>query len=159
MPYAFFKVRAHDEGAESERLNAFLRSHRVLAVRNEWVAAAENSFWALCVDFHEGFAPSAGSGERAASPRRIDYKEVLPEDQFAVFVKLRELRKRIAEDEGVPVFTVFTNEQLAEMVKRECRTATDLRKIDGVGEARAGKYAERFLALLAGAAEPSPPLP
>jgi hypothetical protein len=43
MPYAFFKVRANEDGSEAARLNAFLRSHRILAARNDWVVPPSRS--------------------------------------------------------------------------------------------------------------------
>ena len=49
---------------------------------------------------------------------RIDYKEVLDEKTFALFSKLREKRKVLAEKDAVPVYSVFTNEQLAQMAQR-----------------------------------------
>ena len=49
----------------------------------------------------------------------------------------------IAKDEAVPVYMVFTNEQLAQMVRRRPSKA-DLDKIAGVGEARIQKYGDAF---------------
>jgi superfamily II DNA helicase RecQ len=57
------------------------------------------------------------------------------------------LRKEIAAAEAVPVYTIFTNEQLATMVREHVITKGDLEKIAGVGDARVLKYADRFLAV------------
>lgn len=127
-------------------MNRFLRSHRVLSVDRRWVEQGPDSFWSFCVDYLEpgqdGTASNRGSGERG----RVDYREVLKPDEFALFVKLRALRQEIAKDEAVPVYMVFTNEQLAQMVRLKARSKADLNKIAGVGEARIQKYGERFLA-------------
>lgn len=144
MALKFFHVPCRGGGSEEADLNRFLRSHRVLAVERELVVDGAASYWALCVDFLD-------SGAEAAAPggSKIDYKEILPPEQFTVFARLRLVRKELAEKEGVPVFAVFTNEQLAEMVKQPCKTAADLRKIDGIGEARVEKYGAAMLAALA----------
>ena len=71
---------------------------------------------------------------------KIDYKDVLKPEEFAVFAKLRDLRKQIAQAEAVPVYTIFTNEQLADMVRAKVTTRAGLGKIDGIGEARVEKY-------------------
>ncbi len=127
MPYQLFKIRANDDGSETEQLNGFLRAHRILAVRNEWVAAGEDSFWAFCIDYLEpGRGKSALGG---GSAQRIDYKEVLKPEEFEVFARLRHLRKDTAEKEGIPVFAIFSNEQSAEMSRRGCQTDADLREI------------------------------
>ncbi|MEM7600331.1 MAG: HRDC domain-containing protein, partial [Verrucomicrobiota bacterium] len=85
---------------------------------------------------------------RSPSDRRIDYKEVLAPDDFAIFTRLREERKRLAEVEGVPVYAIFSNAQIAEMITSDCRTAEQLRGIEGIGEAKIGKYADAFLKIL-----------
>jgi len=84
------------------------------------------------------------SNKNTGRKSRIDYKEVLNEQDFALFSKLRELRKQIAEKEGIPVYAVFTNEQLAEIVRRKVKTKTEMRKIEGIGEAKVEKYGTIF---------------
>jgi superfamily II DNA helicase RecQ len=58
------------------------------------------------------------------------------------------LRKDIAQAEGMPVYTIFTNEQLAQMVQTRTTTKAALEKIAGVGDARIEKYGGRVLELL-----------
>jgi superfamily II DNA helicase RecQ len=58
------------------------------------------------------------------------------------------LRKSLAEQEGVPAYALFTNEQLAEMITRRVTTTAALGKVSGVGKARLEKYADTFLNLL-----------
>jgi len=97
-------------------MNAFLRGHRVLAVKKEFVADGENSFWSFCVEYLDGSAPGAmPTGGRVP---KVDYKEVLKPEEFEVFSRLREWRKTVAEKEGVPVYVVLSNEQLAQMVRK-----------------------------------------
>ena len=79
-----------------------------------------------------------------------DYKEILSPDDFAIFAKLRDLRKTIGQAEAIPVYTIFTNEQLAQMIQLRCMNKSELEKVPGVGDGRIGKYGERFLEVLAG---------
>ncbi len=78
----------------------------------------------------------------------MDYREVLSAEDFAVFAKLRDLRKEIAQGEAVPVYTIFTNEQLAKMVQAKATTKAALEKVAGVGDARIEKYGARVLEVL-----------
>lgn len=89
-------------------MNAFLRSHRVLAVKKEFVAEGKNSFWTFCVEYLDGAAMVSGSG-LGGKPPKVDYKEVLKPEEFQVFSRLRGWRKGVAEKEGVPVYAVLTN--------------------------------------------------
>jgi superfamily II DNA helicase RecQ len=55
------------------------------------------------------------------------------------------LRKNIADSEGVPVYTVFTNEQLAEIVRQKITTKNALSGIQGVGGKKIEKYGDNFI--------------
>jgi superfamily II DNA helicase RecQ len=138
-----------DNGAAQEELNRFLRGHRVLNVDRRWVDLGTESYWCFCVDYLET-GPFSGSPARppGQSAGKVDYREVLNPEQFAAFVKLRTLRQAISKEEAVPVYVVFTNEQLAAMVQKGAASKADLGRIDGVGEARIQKYGDRFLACL-----------
>jgi superfamily II DNA helicase RecQ len=142
MQLKFFMIPAtHPADMEAE-VNAFLRGHRVLSVRKELVTSpAEAPFWAIAVEYLDSVSGPSGRG----SADRIDYKEVLSEAEFEVFRRLREMRKAIAEEEGKPVYTVFTNAQLAQIVQRKVDSKAKLLEVEGVGEAKTERYGDRVL--------------
>lgn len=111
MPLNFFLVPVADSNGVEFELNAFLVRHRVLSVDRRWVDQGRDSFWAICVDFLNGAKVDGRSPTTGRS--RIDYKQVLSAEEFAIYSRLRELRKEIAQAEAVPVYAVLTNEQLA----------------------------------------------
>jgi superfamily II DNA helicase RecQ len=145
MAYAFFRVPSLPEPGATQLLNDFLRSHNVLSLHREWVCAGDASFWAFCVHYQEG-TPASGVGATA----KVDYKQVLSDTQFQLFCRLRDLRKQIAEREAVPVFAVFTNEQLATMVQGSAKSVIELKAISGIGDAKVNKYGAEVIALLTG---------
>jgi superfamily II DNA helicase RecQ len=138
----FFQVPVGGDGMVEEELNRFLRAHRVLRVEREMTRREGASAWAVCVEYLEG---AGGGADGAGARRKVDYKEVLNEADFAVFSALRELRKILAEAEGVPVYAVFTNDQLAKIAQEKPKTKADLEKVEGVGAARVEKFGERVL--------------
>jgi superfamily II DNA helicase RecQ len=139
----FFKIPIQNPDPFAAEANAFLTAHRVAQIDRQFVADGGNSFWTICVTYLD-------TGTRPTQEKRsnTDYRDALPEAQFRVFAKLRTLRKELAEKEGVPAYALFTNEQLAEMVRRGASSLTALKTINGVGQARAEKYGEAFLAVL-----------
>jgi superfamily II DNA helicase RecQ len=147
VPYKTFLIPIRDAAAAERELNDFLGNHRVLAVDRHWVDEGRNSFWTVWVDYLEASA-TASDGATSGSKRRIDYKEVLSPEDFEVFARLRGLRKEIAGEDGIVLYNVFTNEQLAKIVQGRVRTPEDLRQIAGIGDARAEKYGPRILDLL-----------
>jgi len=146
VKFRFFSIPAKSPEPAEHVLNAFCAEHRVLSVEKELVADGGESYWAICVCYLEGAEPVRGAlgGKRD----RIDYKEVLGERDFAIYAELRNLRKSVAEQEGVPAYALFTNEQLAEMVTRRVTTLAALGEIDGVGKARLDKHGKLFLAVV-----------
>jgi len=151
MAYRTFVVPIYHAAAAEEELNRFLGGHQVLAVEKRWLENGANSAWCFCVDFESG-----GAGGEFKGPR-VDYREVLNPEDFKVFARLRDLRRKIAEAEAVPVFTVFSNEQLADMVRKKVRTAKDMEGINGVGEAKVKKYGDRLLEVLTAPTEEAEP--
>lgn len=138
MQVATFNVAPGDSRA-LEELNRFLRGHRVLTLDRQGHEGA----WSFCVTYQPPLGDQ-GSGPVA----KVDYKAVLDEKTFALFSKLREVRKALAEKENLPPYAVFTNEQLAEVAKARCTTLGELGKIDGIGPARLEKYGPGVLAAI-----------
>jgi superfamily II DNA helicase RecQ len=133
--------------AEAE-MNGFLRGHRVLAVKKEFVADGENSFWSFCVEYLDGATATTGGTASSSRPPKVDYREILTPEEFELFSRLRDWRKAAAEKEGVPVYAVLTNGQLAQVVQKKITTKAGLKEIEGVGDARMEKYGEALLQLL-----------
>lgn len=148
MSFRFFTIPMQGAGDSEAELNEFLSCHKVLAVDRRWVDQGENSFWAFCVDYLPRGAGRANSARSEPSRTRVDYKDILSPEEFIVFAKLRQLRKDIAQAEAIPIYAVFTNQQLATMVQKRAQTKGALDEIAGVGDARVQKFGDRVLDLL-----------
>ena len=153
MPVQFkiFMIPARYDTAAQDELNAFLRTVRALTVHHEFVHNGDASYWNFCVEYMtDGSGPEAGTRSAGKSGRnRIDYKETLSPEDFAVFAKLRDWRKDAAAREAVPVYTVFTNDQLAHMAWNRPDSLAALGGIDGIGDGRVKKYGRAVLAIIA----------
>ena len=66
-----------------------------------------------------------------------------------LYSALRSLRTKIASEEGVPPYVVFSNATLEDMAVKKPRSRQEFLSVSGVGEKKADKYAERFLAVVA----------
>ena len=85
---------------------------------------------------------------------RVDWRTVLAEGDFARFARLRAKRKEMAAAGGVPPYMILTDAQMAEVAKLgEGATVADLKKVEGIGEARAEKWGVGLLAALRPAGE------
>ncbi|HKK92194.1 MAG TPA: ATP-dependent DNA helicase RecQ [Longimicrobiales bacterium] len=67
----------------------------------------------------------------------------------AAFQYLRQLRKQLADQAGVPAYIVFSDKVLTEMVQRRPTSASEMLEVPGVGPAKLEKYGDAFLAAVA----------
>jgi len=147
LQYRFFHIRATESHDAEEELNRFLVSVRVVNIHREFVDQGGNSFWSVAVEYLTPGTDKPSDSKGKGKPK-VDYHEILSSEDFAVFAKLRDWRKETAEKEGAPVYTVFTNEQLAKIAEK-CITAKNaLLEIDGIGEARVGKYGDAVISIV-----------
>lgn len=155
MRVKFFAIPALDPAGGEAELNAFLAQHHISSIDRELVTTSQGVFWMLAVTYVDS-ASRVQSASRAARDK-TDYKEVLTPEDFQVYAELRRLRKELAEREGVPLYALFSNKQLAAMAQQRTASLEELRRIEGVGEARTQKYGKAFLAAIGKLGPPEAP--
>jgi ATP-dependent DNA helicase RecQ len=64
------------------------------------------------------------------------------------FERLRALRRRLADQENVPAYVVFSDAVLREMARRQPRTEAGLLAVPGVGRYKLSRYGAAFLEVL-----------
>ncbi len=79
-------------------------------------------------------------GKRGAQ----DISGALPPSE-ALFERLRSLRKKLADEQGVPPYVVFGDTSLREMSARQPETADQFADISGVGERKLARYGALFV--------------
>lgn len=145
MQFKFFAIPIDNISLMEEDLNKFLRSHRVLSVHRDFVTCSAHAYWCYSVEYLELVkTPVLFSKSDSV---KVDYKEVLSEEEFARFRLLRECRKTISTEDAVPAYAVFIDEQLADIAKLQTISVETLKTVKGVGEKKLEKYAERFIKL------------
>ena len=147
MPFQLFQYPLPADDRNLEDLNRFLAGQRVATVNHHVVNFPRGAMLVFVV---ETVGTEIGKTQRRG---RVDYRDVLDADDFEVFRKIRDVRKRLAQEEGVPIYAVFTNAQLASIAEARCRDTADLLAIEGIGQARVERYGEAILAALAAAEE------
>ena len=142
MKIKIITINCIDATNELEDLNRFLASNKVLDIKRKFYTTSEDAYWSFCIRYIES---KALMNEQFSKKNKIDYKTVLSEDQFVVFSKLREFRKIIAQEEGVPAYAVFIDEELSEMAKLSELTPSTIINISGIGEKKLEKYGNKLV--------------
>ena len=83
----------------------------------------------------------------AATPTatRVPVQVELDEEAAGLFEELRALRKRIADERGVPAYIVFNDATLRDMASRMPKTDGEFLGVSGVGAAKLDRYGDEFL--------------
>lgn len=92
-------------------------------------------------------AKPMGTGQKKDERRRggADWKPPLAPEERALFDRLRDLRKSLAAERGVPPYVVFSDATLREMARERPDSPERLLEIKGVGRAKLEAFGEAFL--------------
>jgi ATP-dependent DNA helicase RecQ len=74
----------------------------------------------------------------------------------ALFEKLRQLRKQLADERGVPPYIIFSDVSLRQMARFYPQTDKDFSRISGVGEKKLREFGAAFMAEIASHLQSSP---
>ncbi|MGE0486051.1 MAG: DNA helicase RecQ [Gammaproteobacteria bacterium] len=90
--------------------------------------------------------PRGGSRRRGAGAAAVA-ADLGPADA-ALFEHLRGVRKRLADEQGVPPYVIFHDRTLRDMAVRRPATLADMLEVSGVGRAKLERYGLAFLEAL-----------
>jgi ATP-dependent DNA helicase RecQ len=65
-----------------------------------------------------------------------------------LFDRLRALRRRLADERGVPAYIIFSDVSLREMARKYPTNSTEFRRVPGVGEQKLKDFGEAFLTVI-----------
>jgi ATP-dependent DNA helicase RecQ len=100
-------------------------------------------------DLLETIPSAAGVRPVPRSRKRIAVlSDEIPDAGGALFARLKVLRKRLADEKGLPAYIVFSDAVLLEMAARRPSTEDELLQISGVGPKKLARYGAIFLAEL-----------
>ncbi|KAI9132504.1 DNA helicase RecQ [Acaryochloris sp. CCMEE 5410] len=84
--------------------------------------------------------PVAPTQDRPSNARR--------EEAEALFQRLRELRKELADQQSVPPYVIFADSSLKLMAQQQPQTMVEFAKISGVGKRKLEQYGQQFTACI-----------
>ena len=121
MAFAFFIVPIQDEGGQAAKeLNQFLASHRVVSIERSLIEQGSNSRWSFCIEY----SAAVSSKEASSSTNRtsVDYKAILPAEEFQWYSQLRDWRSTLAKTDSIPPYLIFNNQQLVQIIQERMTT-------------------------------------
>ncbi|MEA3451119.1 MAG: HRDC domain-containing protein, partial [Bacteroidota bacterium] len=144
MQIKIFIISIIDCVDEEENLNKFLSSHKIVNVKQEFVSNEQGDYLIFIVRY---MAHNSGEKSSRYKKPKKDYREILEPSVYAAFTLLRECRKEISFEEGLPVYSIFLNDELAKIADLKEINFSEAKKIKGIGEKKAKDYLEKLLQL------------
>ena len=93
------------------------------------------------IDLRRDVSDTPAKRARASAP-------VLPEEDLPLWEALRGLRRRLADEHGVPPYVIFNDRTLMEMVERRPMKDNELLSVTGVGETKLERFGADFLDII-----------
>ena len=141
MQIKLFTIPIGDSGAALDEMNCFLKGNKILEVQNQLISNENGAYWCFCVRYIEKTLYPTSFNKT----KKVDYKQILDDATFQKFSKLREIRKKIAADEGIPAYAVFTDEELAGLAKLDIITQKNMLSVKGIGDKKVERFAKHFI--------------
>jgi ATP-dependent DNA helicase RecQ len=79
--------------------------------------------------------------------------QLVRSDERDQWEALRALRRKLAEEHGVPPYVIFPDATLLEMLRSQPSTLAEMGRVSGVGARKLDRYGEAFLEVLGAGAE------
>ncbi|MGD9707324.1 MAG: HRDC domain-containing protein [Candidatus Delongbacteria bacterium] len=136
-----FTVPVFESEQAVDELNKFLNSHRVIKIREEFNPNVSDGYWSFCVEYLQ----SGINKSKSNNVEKVDYKNILTEDQFKIFSRFRAIRKEIAKEEALPAYAIFTDKELADISKLNELSVSKLKSVEGIGEKKIERYGLKFI--------------
>lgn len=144
MQYKVFTVPVFDSEVIQEDLNKFLRANNIISIEKRIIVQDNKNYWSFLVEY----ILREGSVQAKAGRNTVDYKEILSDEEFLIYCKLRDIRNNTAKIMGHPPYTLYSNEQLAEIARKRPKSGEELQAIAGVGKAKADKYGDFVIKII-----------
>jgi len=131
-------------GFDDTELRNFIKDIEVISITDHMFVRNEIPYLTLIVKY---FPLRREANPKLAPQGKRDepWRQNLSETDMGLFNLLRDWRSKQSKKEGLPPYVLFTNKELAQIVKDRPQSLADLAKIDGIGKAKIEKYGTAIL--------------
>jgi ATP-dependent DNA helicase RecQ len=144
------------DGFDDSPLTEFIKDKQVLSLREHFFIRNETPYLAVSALFEPVRDRLPAAKDQSERRRQDDsWRQLLQEGDMPLFDSLRSWRAEQCKREGVPPYVICNNRQLAQIAAARPRTLGELMRIEGLGKAKAERYGQAMLALLAPSADHS----
>jgi ATP-dependent DNA helicase RecQ len=140
------------DGFDDAPLRDFIKDKEVVSIRDHFFIHHEQPYLAMIVTYTLKPLPTAAAAprpDRRSKQRDEAWREFVAEADVPLFNTLRDWRAARAKQDGVPLYVICDNRQLAAIVAARPQTLSALGEVEGIGKAKLERYGADLLAVLA----------
>ncbi len=140
MPIRIFTLPFNEETQtfHDDIVSQFCLNKRVHKIESKFFTRNHQPFWTIAVYYGQILLEEKTAGDKAESPEnRLD------DQQKVLLIRLKEWRKEVAGEAGLPVYMIATNTQLVSVIIQKCVSMEGLKLVRGFGKTRIEKYGKR----------------
>jgi ATP-dependent DNA helicase RecQ len=145
-----FTLRFEDkvQGFNDEIIFNFLCDKEVISWKSYFFERRNDKFWTIMLEYKPCDSQSASIPGKTREKRDQTYKDLLSENDWPLFKRLREWRGETSKAEGIPPYIICNNIQLAKIAVTRPNSLNELQEIEGIGNAKREKYGTDILKLV-----------
>jgi len=145
-----FTLKFNDkiEGFNDEIIYNFLCNKEVISWKSYFFERRNDNFWTIVLEYKHAASQSEDIPGKPRGKRDETYKNLLSENDWPLFKRLREWRGETSKAQGIPPYIICKNIQLAKIAVTRPKSLNALQEIDGIGNAKKEKYGADILELI-----------
>jgi superfamily II DNA helicase RecQ len=138
MPVRIFTIPFNEETQtfHDDLLQQFCVNKRIHKIETKFFSRNHQPFWTVAVQY--GQILSEEKNIRVTGTPAPEH--LLDDQQKALLLRLKEWRKGAAQEAGLPVYMIATNNHFVSMIQQKCTTLESLKLVKGFGKAKMEKY-------------------
>jgi superfamily II DNA helicase RecQ len=136
------------EAFNNDILDNFLCDKEVITWKSNFFERQKDFFWTIVVEYKHAGSKSGTYPEKYRIKQDETYKDILSENDWPLFKRLREWRGEVSKAQGIPPYIICRNMQLAKIAVTRPKSLNALQEIKGIGNAKKEKYGADILKLV-----------
>ncbi|MDQ1350420.1 MAG: hypothetical protein QG657_722 [Acidobacteriota bacterium] len=137
------------ESFNDSGLADFLADKELIRWTGRYFEHKNEHYWTVIAEYSPASSGVAALTTYKSGAKRDErYKELLTENDWPLFNRLREWRAEKGRKDGVPPYIIFTNFQLARIAVTQPVSLNAFQQIEGVGDAKREKYGNDIIQIV-----------
>ena len=124
-----------------EELNNFILTKNIKILTPAFFESGHGKYWTVFMEYEDILLEHEEKTKKDKMPE-------LEGHQKLILDKLFEVRRTLAEQEGIPVFIIASNKQLSDIAVKMPATLDQLKEINGFGAKKIKKYGQQIIGIV-----------